>query len=60
MQTGSSFLSSQSLSTTTILTPESSGVAFPPELLSTKTVLTPERTPGMKKKLKHYIQIFCG
>ncbi|RVX08113.1 50S ribosomal protein L4 [Vitis vinifera] len=46
MQTGSSFLSSRSLSTTTILTPESSGVAFPPELLSTKTVLTPERTPG--------------
>ncbi|KAL6333855.1 hypothetical protein AAG906_031153 [Vitis piasezkii] len=45
-RTGSSFLSSRSLSTTTILTPESSGVAFPPELLSTKTVLTPERTPG--------------
>lgn len=45
-KTGSSFLSSRSLSTTTMLTPESSGVAFPPELLSTKTVLTPERTPG--------------
>ncbi|MBA0723533.1 hypothetical protein Golax_004107, partial [Gossypium laxum] len=36
---------------TTVLTPDSSGGAFPSNLLSSKTVLTPERTIGLFEDL---------
>ncbi|XP_057973685.1 uncharacterized protein LOC131161740 [Malania oleifera] len=47
---GSSFFGYRGLSTT-ILTPESSGAAFPSDLLSKKTMLTPERSPGFYQDL---------
>lgn len=47
---GPSFLGFRRFSTT-ILTPDSNGGAFPSDLLSSKTVLTPERTIGLYEDL---------
>ncbi|XWS35699.1 hypothetical protein CRYUN_Cryun20dG0018900 [Craigia yunnanensis] len=49
-KSGPSFLAFRRFSTT-ILTPDPSGGAFPSDLLSSKTVLTPERTIGLYQDL---------
>ncbi|XP_021889116.1 uncharacterized protein LOC110808077 isoform X2 [Carica papaya] len=50
LRAGSSFFTNRRLSTS-ILTPDSSGSAFPSDLLSKKTLVTPERTIGVYQDL---------